>query len=459
MKIKNKVIGLFRYLCNDRWGLVDRLIVSYAWWLPDELYIKIRFRAQMGVWPNLKNPQTFNEKINWLKLHNQRPEYTTMVDKLAVKEYVANIIGEEYVIPTLFVWNSPEEIEWEKLPSKFVLKTTHGGGGGGVVICHDKSSFDRQMAIVKLKASMKSVAGRAFREYPYYDVPKRIIAEQILEAPPTMEELPDYKWYCFNGEPKYCQVIQDRYSNETIDFFDVEWNHQEFYGLNPTAKPAHVTPAKPCDLETQIDIARKLSEGKEFVRVDLYSTGNKTYFGELTFFPAGGIGSFTPDEWNHKLGNTLTLHGNVSGGVRVKVDTTGGINAVEVLSHELKDYKFFCFDGKVRFFKIDFGRFIDHHANYYSPSGQLLPFGESDCPPMPEHIETIPNNLNQMIDVAEKLSIGMPFLRVDLYNVGGKIYFGEMTFFPAGGLGKFIPERSDLEIGQMLNLPSNTPNI
>lgn len=316
MKIRNKVIGLFRYLRNDRWGLVDRILVSYAWWIPDELYIKIRFRAKMGVWPNLKKPQTFNEKINWLKLHNQRPEYTTMVDKLAVKEYVANIIGEEYVIPTLFVWNSPEKIEWEKLPSKFVLKTTHGGGGGGVVICHDKSSFDRQKAVDKLQASMRSVAGRAFREYPYYDVPKRIIAEQILE-----------------------------------------------------------------------------------------------------------------------------------------------ISVVEVLSHELKDYKFFCFNGKVRFFKIDFGRFIDHHANYYSPSGQLLPFGESDFPPVPEHIEAIPDNLSLMIAIAENLSAGMPFLRVDLYNVGGKIYFGEMTFFPAGGLGKFIPERSDLEIGQMLNLPSNTPNI
>lgn len=265
----------------------------------------------MGYRLNLKTPKTFSEKLQWLKLYDRNPEYTKMVDKYAVKEYVAGIIGDEYIIPTLGVWDKPEDIEWEKLPEKFVLKTTHDGGGCGVVICKNKDSFDKDNAVSKLRQSLQHNTYKGGREWPYKNVPRRIIAEQLLEARPEVADLPDYKWYCFNGEPKYCQVIQNRHSKETIDFFDTEWNHQEFVGLNPAAGPAAgpaaVMPRRPKHLETQIRIAHKMSKGLYFARIDLFETFDKTYFGEITFYPMSGLGVFNPEKYNLILGQMLEL--------------------------------------------------------------------------------------------------------------------------------------------------------
>ncbi len=285
------------------------LMEHFGQWIPDKTYIKWMYRLKMGKKLNLKNPQTFSEKLQWLKLYNRKPEYTTMVDKYAVKDYVANIIGEKYVIPTLGVWDRPEDIEWDKLPNRFVLKTTHGGGNTGVVICKDKTTFDKEKAIIKLHKSLKQDIYRTLREWPYKNVPRRIIAEQYIEPRPGVKDLPDYKWFCFDGEPRYCQVIQDRTTNETIDFFDTDWNHQEFVGLNPAAGPAAISPARPVDLETQIKIARELSKNLPFSRVDLYGLDSDTYFGEITLYPKSGFGIFRPDDYNLLLGQMLKLSG------------------------------------------------------------------------------------------------------------------------------------------------------
>lgn len=273
----------------------------------EALYLKARFRLEMGYSLNLKHPQTFSEKIQWLKLYNRRPEYTTMVDKYAVKAYVAAKIGQEYVIPTLGVWNTPEEIEWDKLPRQFVLKTTHGGGSGGVVIIKDKESIDKGAVIRKLSSSLKQDIAYYSCEWPYQNVPRKIIAEEYIEPEEGVADLPDYKWFCFDGEPRYCQVIQDRHSHETIDFFDTEWNHQEFIGLNPAVSHAVSPPNRPKNLETQINIARKLSKGMPFSRIDLYEVNGKEYFGEITLYPASGFGVFSPDKYNDTLGRMLTL--------------------------------------------------------------------------------------------------------------------------------------------------------
>lgn len=313
----NKLINAINYLVNDRWRFLDSLVLNLGFMIPDKLYLNLRYRAEMGHWVNFENPKTFTEKIQWLKLYNRKPEYTTMVDKYAVKDYVASIIGPEYIIPTIGVWNTPEEIDWETLPSRFVLKTTHGGGGGGVVICKDKNTFDKADAIMKLSKNLKGDIYRTRREWPYKNVPHRIIAEEFMEETGYHGDLADYKFFCFNGEPKYCQVIRDRNTKETIDFYDMEWNHQNFVGLNPIAQNGTTPVAQPENLKVMQDVCRRLAKGIPFVRVDLYVINGKEYFGELTFFPASGLGSFSPDQWNEKLGDLLKLHGENGGGISV----------------------------------------------------------------------------------------------------------------------------------------------
>ncbi len=275
----------------------------------DSLYLKLLFRLFMGYKLNLSDPKTFQEKLQWLKLYYRCPNHKKLVDKATVKEYVKKVLGEQYVIPTLATWEKPEDIEWDKLPKQFVLKTTHGGGSQGVVICKDKDTFDRQMAINKLKLGMKQDVWKSYREWPYKDLPKRIIAEQYIECSPEVDSLPDYKWYCFNGEPTYCQVIQDRGTNETIDFYDINWQRQEFTGLNPWVQHAAHPAPRPDDLETQIKIARVLSNQLPFARIDLYAVKGKTYFGEITFYPMSGTGSFRPNRYDKIIGEKLILPG------------------------------------------------------------------------------------------------------------------------------------------------------
>lgn len=298
-------------LKSDRSTFMAAIIQNFFGWLPDKTYLQLLYRFKMGHRLDLNHPKTFTEKIQWLKLYNRRPEYTLMVDKYAVKKYVADIIGEKYIIPTLGVWDKPEDIDWDALPNEFVLKTTHGGGSGGVVICKDKKTFDRNKAILTLRDSMNGDIYRSLREWPYKDVKKRVLAEKYM-APKDMVnnpiyDLSDYKFFCFNGEPKYCQVICDRHSKESIDFYDMNWRHQEFVGLNPIASNGINPVPRPLLLDDMICICHKLSENMKFVRIDMYVIDNRIYFGEITFYPASGMGLFNPDKWNEELGNLISL--------------------------------------------------------------------------------------------------------------------------------------------------------
>ena len=274
--------------------------------MPDELYIRCMYRSVFGEKLNLENPVSFNEKLQWLKLHDRKPIYTTMVDKYEAKKYVASIIGEEYIIPTLGVWNHFDEIDFDSLPDQFVLKCTHDSAG--IIIVRDKDSFDREAAKKKLEACLKQNFYYSGREWPYKNVKPRIIAEKYME-------------------------------------------------------------------DTKIQ--------------------------------------------------------------------------------ELRDYKFFCFGGEVKCFKIDYDRFISHKANYYSPDGEILKIGEEICSPDFSRAITIPPELEKMEELASLLSKNTPFLRVDFYDVDGKIYFGELTFFPASGFGKFIYEQNDTLLGLWLKLPDS----
>ena len=293
--------------------IVARFVFRYKKSLSDETYLRLLFWVKMGKRLNLKNPKTFSEKLQWLKLYDRRPEYTIMVDKVKAKEYVASILGEEYIIPTLGVWEDPDDIDFEQLPDRFVLKCNHNSGLG-MYICKDKSKMD----VEKVKEGLRKGLAQDYfinnREWPYKNVPRRILAEKFIDPAPNVSDLPDYKWYCFDGEPRFCQVIQDRSVDETIDFFNTEWEHQLFVGLNSKAENAIEQPERPAHLETHICIARELSKGLPFSRIDLYETGDSTYFGEVTLFPASGMGQFRPNQYNELLGQMIKLPGEKWGG-------------------------------------------------------------------------------------------------------------------------------------------------
>ncbi len=286
--------------------LLAAFMGRYCTWLPDEIFLRCRYRLLMHKRLHLEPPVTFTEKIQWLKLNDRKPIYSLMADKYDVKEYVANRIGKQYIIPTLGVWDSFDEIDFSQLPNQFVLKSTNGGGGTGVVICRDKSKIDKEAAKKLLNFSLNTPASKVQGEWVYKNIKPRLIAESFLST-----------------------------------------------------------------------------------------TENS----------------------------------------------------------ELLDYKFFCFNGKVRCFKVDFGRFTTHHANYYDETGALLPFGETICPPDFNHKISIPDSLSKMIELAEKLAEGHIFLRVDLYNVNSQIYFGECTFYPNSGFGEFTPKEWDYTLGTYLELP------
>ena len=285
------------------------IVSNFLRWLPDAPYLKLLYRFKMGHRLDLKSPKTFTEKIQWLKLYNRKPEYTKMVDKYAVKEYVANLIGEEYIIPTLEVWNKPEDIDWGSLPNQFVLKTTHGGGGGGVVICKDKATFDKTTAFAKLKESMASDIYSGLREWPYKDVPKRIIAEKFMapeKSPDSVlksSELLDYKFFCFDGEPRFLYISDS--PSHSLAFLNTDWTLTDFG--RDDYHPLNIIPEKPENLEEMLAIARKLSVGIPHVRVDLYNIDKHIYFGELTLYTCSGYIPFNPKEYDGKLGDFLTL--------------------------------------------------------------------------------------------------------------------------------------------------------
>lgn len=284
-----------------------KIFYKVARLIPDKVFLSLKYRKTFGYFPDWKHPKTFCEKITWLKLYDRNPQYTQMVDKYAVKEYVAGIIGQQYVIPTLGVWEKAEEIDFDSLPNQFVLKATHDSGR--VVICSDKAKLDRKEAVRVMKESLARDFYAVTREWPYKHVKRRIIAEKFIapmkdNAP---ADLPDYKFFCFNGVPTYCQVIRDRSTVETIDFYDMDWVHQEFVGLNPIVQNGLSPVARPSHLDDMERICRILSKDIPFVRIDLYVVDENTYFGEMTFYPASGVGVFTPEEWGDKLGNLLAL--------------------------------------------------------------------------------------------------------------------------------------------------------
>lgn len=305
--MRNPLRNAIHALFHDPQHIVYALLHRMPWLIPDDAkYLSTLYKLELGIKPDLDHPNKFSEKIQWLKLHDHNPLYTTMVDKLAVKNFVRERLGEEYVIPVIAEWDNPEQIDWTKLPNQFVMKTNHDGGGRGIVICKDKSKFSIVEALKELNNSFNQSTYKRTREWPYLNVKKRVFAESFVN------------------------------------------------------------------------------------------------------------------------------------------DCNG----------ELRDYKFFCFNGKVKCFKIDYNRQINHRANYFDAQCNLLPYGEAMCPPDFEAEIYIPDNIQEMIKLAERLAKDIPFVRIDFYNVDGRIYFGEITFYPASGMSKWVGDVDvDAIWGEWLKLP------
>ena len=285
----------YRFLFLAKYGFLKRM--------NDQTYLKKLFKIILGYDINLDHPQTFNEKLQWLKLYDRKPSYSMMVDKYAVKEYVANLIGKEYVIPTIGVWNNVNEIDFDSLPDQFVLKSTHDSHS--IVICRDKKKLDIPSAKKKLSKALHRNYYYGFREWPYKNVPPRIIAERYIEEAGS-DELKDYKIMCFNGKVKCSFVCSERFSEDglKVTFFDRDWNVMPFERHYPKSK---IPIDKPLNYNKMIELAEVLSKDIPFVRVDFYEVSGKVYFGELTFFPGSGFEEFEPFEWDRTLGSWIEL--------------------------------------------------------------------------------------------------------------------------------------------------------
>ena len=271
--------------------------------MPDEEYLKRIFHYKMGYALHLDNPTTFNEKLQWLKLYDRKPEYTAMVDKYEMKSYISEHIGEQYIIPTIGVWNHFDEIDFDKLPEQFVLKCTHDSGG--LSICKDKSIWNKSVAKEKLEKSLKRNYYYAGREWPYKNVQPRILAEKFMSN--HGKDLIDFKVHNFNGIPKVILVCAERFSDEqyTQDFFDCEWNHLPV--KRPKAPNATMKMQKPACLQEMLEISRILSKNIPFLRTDFYIIEDRLYIGELTFSPASGFIPFEPESFDYELGSYLKL--------------------------------------------------------------------------------------------------------------------------------------------------------
>ena len=283
-----------------------RVLIKLGYYdsLSDEEFLKKVFPKYMGYPLDLENPKTFSEKLQWLKVNYRNPIQTVMVDKHEAKYFIAERVGSQYIIPTLAVWDSVEDIDFDALPNQFVLKSTHDSGG--IVICKDKSSLDFEAAKAKLSVSLKRDYSKIAREWAYQNVPRRIIAEEYISEL-GKDDLLDYKMYSFHGEPKLTVVCSNRFSKTgtRMNFYDINWKpmgiHFGHYPPLPTEFP------KPATYEEMKHLTAELSKDCPFLRVDFYEIKGRLFIGELTFFPGAGFEKFRPMSKDYELGEWLHL--------------------------------------------------------------------------------------------------------------------------------------------------------
>lgn len=434
-------------------------------WMPDEMYIKICYRAAFGRKLDLQNPRTFNEKLQWLKLHDRRPEYTIMVDKLEVKKYVADKIGDEYIIPTLGVWDKFDDIDFSKLPDQFVLKCTHDSGG--LVICRDKSKLDLKAAKKKINKSLRRNFFWVGREWPYKDVKPRIIAEKYLEDIST-KELRDYKFFCFGGIARCFKVDYDRFTEHHANYFDEDGNLLECgEAICPPKKGSTII------LPEQIPLMKILAENLAneqvpFLRTDFYDANGSVYFGEMTLYPSAGFEKFIDEATDAEFGKWLDLP-SMGGCILISENVVAiFIEAREVIRNlngliedervdsvmnVIRDYKVFCFNGKSRMTLVCSDRNTENglKEDFYDESWTHLDIKRVGHENSEKSI-SCPINYDRMKEIAACLSKQLSFARIDFYELNQALYFGEITLYPADGFEPFQPESWDMKMGEWLKL-------
>lgn len=297
------ILNKIKKAINNPQNIISYILNSkISRFIPAVLFMKIKYRFKLGKKLNLNQPKSFNEKLQWLKIYDKNPIYTKLVDKYEVREYISEIIGDEYLIPLLGVWNTFDKIDFSKLPNQFVLKCTHDSGG--IIICKDKNKLDIEKAREKINKSLKRNYYYSSKEWPYKNVKPRIICEKYM-LDESGVELKDYKCMCFNGNVNCIFANTNRYGDELyVTFFDREWN-ELFFERHYHKDPRGVN--KPVMLNKMIKLAEVLSKELTFVRVDFYEVYGKIYFGELTFYPGSGFEEFTPVSYDYLLGSWIEL--------------------------------------------------------------------------------------------------------------------------------------------------------
>lgn len=293
----------FRFIFDKDYRFVENSAYGFYNSWPDEKYLKTKFKCIMGYELNLDNPITYNEKIQWLKLYDRKPEYSMMVDKYRVREYIAEKIGKEYLIPLLGVWNSPNDINFDELPNEFVLKCNHNSGRG-VCICKDKAKLNIQKVKKELDKALKQDYYLFNREWPYKDVPRKIICEKYMTDSSGFE-LKDYKLYAFDGIVQALMVISGRNTGCTCaNYYDANFKQLDFTWGYPKIPNEIKIPESFGQMKAFAEI---LSKGLPEVRIDFYDINGQLYFGEITFFDGSGFEKFNPKEWDKKFGEWITL--------------------------------------------------------------------------------------------------------------------------------------------------------
>lgn len=297
-----KLLGVFK---NPRKILLYMIGMGMFDFLSDKSYIKLEYRLNQKKKLNLDAPVSYSEKLQWIKLYDHNPLYTDVVDKYKVRDFVKERIGEEYLIPLLGVWDDPNEIDFDSLPDKFVLKCNHNSGKG-MTICKDKSKADFDEIRSELKKGLNEDYFKVHREWPYKNVERKIICEKYMEDAET-GELRDYKFFCFDGKPEILLLISERFSSETVkyDFFDMNGDPVDLFSVYK--RTSDVIPKIPEDFELMKELSAELSKGFRHVRVDLYEANGKIYFGELTFFPTSGYNEMKPKKWENLLGSYINI--------------------------------------------------------------------------------------------------------------------------------------------------------
>lgn len=428
------------------WGLTD--------WIPDAPHLKMLYRAFLGEKLDLDNPSTFNEKLQWLKIHDRNPLYTTLVDKYRVKQWVSDRIGAEHVTKTYAMWEHAEDIDISGLPERFVLKTNHDCGG--VAICRDRASFDLESAKRKLSKHLKTNYFWRTREWPYKNVKPCVFAEEYLDPDEGKGDLTDYKVMCFGGKVRCEFTCTGRAGGDLhVDFFDKDWNHLPFTRHYPNAE---VPPEAPARLKEMVADAERLSADIPFVRADFYEVAGQYYFGEMTLYPNSDFERFEPSEWDRKFGTWIDLEKARGGWLLVNDSWALWAHAGSVTESCPADYKVSCFGGEPRLIEVHKGRFTNHTCDYYTPEWRPLPDIEWAGLPRSEEGTEAPACLDEMLRFSSILTDEFPQARADWYVVGDRMLFGELTLFNDAGFGP-MDERTAQTLGSWIDLELAYDNL